>query len=95
MLDVRDTPELVVGFRVGEVVFKFLLPGGIRRKGIPRLPLPCGVELDQFPGHVLGGFPGLGLGFLPGIGADLIETDVTVIPAASDVLAHSCRRHAQ
>ncbi len=87
-LDVGDAAQLVVGLGVGEVVLKFPLPGGVGGEGVARLPLPGGVKLDELPGHILGGLPGPGLGFLPGVGADLVELDIAVLAAASDVFAH-------
>ena len=87
-LDVRDAAQLVVGLGIGKVIFKFLLPGGVRGEGEAGLPLPGGIELDQLDRHILGGLPGLGLGFLPGVGADFVQPDVGILAAATDVFAH-------
>ena len=42
-LDVRDTAQLIIGFRVGEVVLEFFLPGRVGGEGEARLPLPGSV----------------------------------------------------
>ena len=86
--DLPDAAKLIVGLRVGEVVLKFLLPGGIRGEGVAQLPLSGGVELDQFPCHVLGGLSGLCLGFLPGVAADLVQPDIGILASTADVFAH-------
>ena len=88
VLDVRDAAKLVVGLRVGEVILKFLLPGGVSGEGVAGLALPGGVELNQLPRHVLRGFAGLGLCLLPGVGADFVQLDAAVFPTAADVFAH-------
>ena len=86
-LDFRDAAELIVGFGVGEVVFKFLLPGGIGGKGVAGLPLPGGIELDELVGHIPGGFSRLGFGLLPGVGAHFVQLYRGVVSAAADVFA--------
>ena len=86
MLDFRNTAELIVGFGVGEVVFKFRLPGGVGGKGKAGMVLAVGKELDQLTGHILGGFSGFCLGFLPGVGTNLIQSDGGIL-AAANVLA--------
>ena len=88
VLDVRDAAKLVVGLRVGEIVLKFFLPGGVGGEGVAGLALPGGVELDQFARHVLRGFPGFGFCLLPGVGADFVQLDAAVFPTAADVFAH-------
>ena len=87
-LDFCNTPELIIRFRVGEVVLKFPLPGRVGREGIAGLPLSGGIELNQLPGHILGGLPGLGLGLLPGIGSDFVQAHIAVIRPAANILAH-------
>ena len=82
VLDLSDTAELVIGFGVGEIVFKFRLPGRVCRKGKTRLMFSGGVKLDEFTGHIFCGFPGLGFGFLPGVGADLVQANCGVLTAA-------------
>ena len=88
VLDVRNAAQLVVGFRVGEVVLKFLLPGGVGGEGVAGLTLSGGVELNQLSRHVLGGLAGLGLCLLPGVGADFVQLDAAVFSAAANVFAH-------
>ena len=87
-LDFGNTPKLIVCFRVGEVVLKFPLPGGVRGEGIAGLALSGGIELNQLSGHILGGFPCLGLGLLPGIGSDFVQAYISVFRAAADILAY-------
>ena len=87
MLDLGNTTQLVVGFGVGEVIFEFRLPGRVGGKGKAGLVFTCGIELDEFTGHILGGFAGLGLCLLPGIGTDLVQTDSGVFSAA-DIFTH-------
>ncbi len=87
-LDIGNAAKLVVGFGVGEVVFKLSLPGSVGGKGEAGLTFPGGVQLDQLPGHVLGGFSRLGLGLLPGVGADFVQLDVAFLSAAANVFAH-------
>ncbi len=96
-LDFSDTAKLIVCFRVGEIVLKFLLPGRIRRESIAHASLPGGVQLDQLPRHILGSFSGLSLGLLPGVGADFIQPHRGFLPAA-DIFTHliqGCRRDEQ
>ncbi len=86
-LHLGNAAQLVVGFRVGEVVLKLLLPGGISGEGVARLPLSGGVKLDQLSRHVLGGLSRLGLGLLPGVGTDFVQLDIAVLPTAANVFA--------
>ena len=88
MLDVRNAAQLVVGFRVGEIVLELFLPGSVRRKSIAGLALPGGVELNQLPGHVLCCLSGLRFCLLPCVGADFVQLHIGVLSAASDVFAH-------
>ena len=89
-LDVRDTPELVLGLLIVEGRLKLLLPGAVRGEGEPRLALALGVEGDKALGQVLGG--GLGPALLLGpVGApQLTELGPAslLICAAADVLGH-------
>ena len=87
LFDVGDAAQLVVRLRIGEIVFKFPLPGGIGRERVAGLPLSGGVELDELSRHILGGLSGLGLGLLPGVGTDFVQADVGIL-AAADVFAH-------
>ena len=86
-LDVGNAPQLVVGFRIGEIVFKFLLPGCVRSESKTRLPFSGGIQLDQLSCHILGSLSGLGFGFLPGIGADFVQLHRLVFTAAADIFA--------
>ena len=86
-LDIGNAAKLIVGFRIGEIVFKFLLPGGIGGEGEALLPFPGGVKLNQLTGHILGGFSGFRFCFLPGVGADFVQPDVGIFTAASDIFA--------
>ena len=72
MLNIGNATQLVICFGIGEVIFKFFLPGGIGGKGKARLPFSGSIELDQFAGHVFGSFSCLGFGFLPCIGTDFV-----------------------
>ena len=85
-LDLVDGTELIVGLGVGEILFKFRLPGGVGGKGKAGQPLALRVELDQAPGQILGGSLGPGLGFLPLVAAQAVELDGGVL-AAADVFA--------
>ena len=85
-LDVGNAAQLVICFRIGEVFFKLPLPGGVGGKSIAGLAFPGSIELNQFPGHILGGLPGLGFGFLPGVRADLVQLHLSIFSAA-DVFA--------
>ena len=87
LFDVGDAAQLVVRLRIGEIVFKFPLPGGVGRERVAGLPLSGGVELDELSRHILGGLSGFGFGLLPGVGTDFVQADVGVL-AAADVFAH-------
>ena len=85
-LDLPNAPELVIGLRIGKVVLKFLLPGGVGGKRIAALTLPGGIELNERPGHIPGRLAGPGFGFLPCVRANFIQLHRSVL-AAADVLA--------
>ena len=87
VLDVCNAAQLVICFGVGKIVFKFPLPRGIRRKGKAGLPLAGSVELNQLTSHILGGLSRLGLCLLPGIGANLVQPNIGILSAATNILA--------
>ncbi|CDE94401.1 unknown [Acidaminococcus sp. CAG:542] len=64
-LDFGDGFQLVGGFLKGETVLEFLLPVGIRSKGMARGDFPLGIEPEQFRGQDGNGLLGLPGGLLP------------------------------
>ena len=64
-LDLFDSGQLIRSFLEGEGIFEFLLPGGVRTKGVPLALHACRVELDQVDGNLANSFPGVALDSRP------------------------------
>ena len=65
LLDLGNTAELIVGLGIFKLIFKFPHPGGVGGKGVARLALPLGVELNEALGQILDRLSRPGLGLFP------------------------------
>ena len=88
-LDLGDAAELVVGLGVLELLLKLVHPGRVGGKGVARLALALGVELDEALGQVLDRLFRLAFGPLPVPAAQLGELALLLgVLSAADVLVH-------
>ena len=64
-LDLLDGGQLIRSFLEGEGIFEFLLPGGVRAKGVALAFHACRVELDQVNCDFANSFSGVALNSRP------------------------------
>ena len=86
-LDFCNTTQLVVSFRIGEIVFKFPLPRRISAESKTLLPPAGGIELNQLRGHILGGRTCLCFGLVPCVCTNFVQTNIGILSTAANILA--------
>ena len=87
-LDFCNTTQLIVGFRIREIIFKFSLPGGICAESKTLLPPAGGIELNQLRGHILGGRTCLCFGLVPCVCTNFVQTNIGILSTAANILAN-------
>ena len=65
LLDLGHSGQLILGLVVGKTGFKIPLPLPVRGEGVALGLLAAGIQLDQLPGHLLGGLFHLAAGAGP------------------------------
>ena len=84
LLHLVDGGELVGGLVVGEGLFEFALPGGVRGEGMASRSLARRVEFHQVGGDFLDGLAGAGLGLGPVAAAHLRQGGVLATHVVGD-----------